>query len=467
MKKQFALCLALFLAHFSQAQTDVDLRNQNLDGYRGIWFELNQKYDYGDKYSGGLGTYTAKHIPLAIYAPEVNKTFFVYGGTTKKDERHLLGMVGSFDHTTGMVSKPLVAYDKKDVDDPHDNPTISIDDDGYIWIFVSGRNTKRLGVKLKSTVPFSIERFEIVSTSEFTYPQIWHTENGFFHFFTKYSGVRELYFETSKHGNTWAPTKKLAGIPSGKDGKSGHYQVSNQYDNGKKFGTFFNRHINGHPDTRTDLYYIETSDYGASWTTIDHRNISIPINTVADPTRVIDYHKQSKNVYMKDMAFDKGGNPICLYITSGGHEPGPKNAPYEWRVTSWNGKKWLTSIICASDHNYDMGSLYVEDDIWKVVGPTADGPQKYGVGGEIVVWTSKNDGKTWQKKNQITTNSTLNNSYVRRPLNNKAPFNFFWANGNPEKISSSELFFGDFEGNVYQLPYDMKSDFAKPLKVKQ
>ncbi len=25
--------------------------------------------DYGDKYSGGLGTYTAKHLPLAIYAP--------------------------------------------------------------------------------------------------------------------------------------------------------------------------------------------------------------------------------------------------------------------------------------------------------------------------------------------------------------------------------------------------------------
>ena len=41
-----------------------------------------EKAEYGDKYSGGLGTYTAKHHPLAIYSEEANKTFFVYGGTT-------------------------------------------------------------------------------------------------------------------------------------------------------------------------------------------------------------------------------------------------------------------------------------------------------------------------------------------------------------------------------------------------
>src|SRR5919206_382540 len=65
-----------------------------VDGYRGIWFELGQKSEYGDKYSGGLGTYTANHVPIAIYAPKVGKTFFVYGGTTNADERHLLCMAG-------------------------------------------------------------------------------------------------------------------------------------------------------------------------------------------------------------------------------------------------------------------------------------------------------------------------------------------------------------------------------------
>jgi hypothetical protein len=58
--------------------------------YRGIWFRLG-KYDgqYGDKYSGGLGTDTMKHVPMAVYAPSVDRTFFTYGGT-RRGERDLL-----------------------------------------------------------------------------------------------------------------------------------------------------------------------------------------------------------------------------------------------------------------------------------------------------------------------------------------------------------------------------------------
>jgi hypothetical protein len=68
---------------FAQQQ---NLNNQQINGYKGIWFTLGQFSEHGDKYSGGLGMYTAKHRPLAIYAPEVKKTFFVYGGTTAPDE---------------------------------------------------------------------------------------------------------------------------------------------------------------------------------------------------------------------------------------------------------------------------------------------------------------------------------------------------------------------------------------------
>jgi len=46
------------------------------DGYRGIWFTLGQHSEFGDKYSGGLGTYTANHVPMAVYARTVDKTFF-------------------------------------------------------------------------------------------------------------------------------------------------------------------------------------------------------------------------------------------------------------------------------------------------------------------------------------------------------------------------------------------------------
>ena len=102
-------------------------------GYRGIWYynqETGDEYVY--KYSGGLGTYCAKHLPLAVYAPEVNKTFFVYGGTRPTD-RVLLEMVSFYDHDTGTVPRPTILLDKATAD-AHDNPVLSIDDEGYLWV---------------------------------------------------------------------------------------------------------------------------------------------------------------------------------------------------------------------------------------------------------------------------------------------------------------------------------------------
>src|SRR6478609_829160 len=43
--------------------------SEQADGYRGIWFTLGQFSQHGDKYSGGLGTYTANHNPMAVYSP--------------------------------------------------------------------------------------------------------------------------------------------------------------------------------------------------------------------------------------------------------------------------------------------------------------------------------------------------------------------------------------------------------------
>jgi hypothetical protein len=461
--KQLILITAILLTTiFAKSQS---LNNTKFDGYRGIWFELNQKYEYGDKYSGALGTYTAKHVPLAIYSPEADKTFFVYGGTTAEDERHLLCMIGEFDHKTGMVSKPTVVYDKLGVNDPHDNPSIMIDDKGFILVFVSGRGQRRPGFKFKSLKPFSVEKFERISEEEMTYPQPWNTDLGYLHLFTKYTGVRQLYFESSLDGLTWTEDRLLAAIPEKEGERSGHYQTSASFD-GKKVGIFFNRHPDGNVDKRTDIYYMETSDLGESWTDVQGNPLEIPVLELENPARVIDYRSQGKNVYLQDMGFDSDGNPAYLYIRSNGHEPGPVSAPYEWCITRWSGKKWHTSVVTESDHNYDMGSLFISEKEWKIVGPTAQGPQEWGVGGELEIWHSKNDGKKWRKQKILTKNSEFSHAYVRRPVNFKAPFCFFWADGHSHKFSKSQLYFGDFEGNIWRLPYEMKEEFEKPERFK-
>ena len=460
MKGQLLIFSFLFISVVCLAQS---LNNTKIDGYRGIWFELNQKYEFGDKYSGALGTYTADHIPLAIYSEKANKTFFVYGGTISENERYLLCMIGEFDHKTGMVSKPTVVFDKMGVNDPHDNPVLMIDDKDYIWVFVSGRGSTRPGYKFRSKKPLDIDEFEQVTKEEMTYPQPWNTDFGYFHFFTKYTGMRQLYFESSADGKNWTDDKLLAAIAEKPGEQSGHYQISNVYE-GKKLGTFFNRHPQGNVDKRTDLYYLETSDFGKTWTNAAGKIVDLPLLKPENEARAIEYKSQGKNIYLHDMDFDSAGNPVCLYTRSNGHEPGPKSAPYEWCITKWTGIQWENTVITQSDHNYDMGSVFIAEDKWRIIGPTEKGQQKWGVGGELAIWESMDSGKTWRKSKQITDQSTFSHSYVRRPVDYKSPFCFFWADGDSHKFSKSELYFGDFEGNVWKLPYEMKEDYEKPQK---
>lgn len=436
---------------------------RHVDGYRGIWFELGIRNKYGDRYSGGLGTYTACHEPAAIYCPEVGKTFFTYGGTTAADQRHLLIMASAYDHKTGLVPKPVVVMDKEGVNDPHDNGSIQVDGQGYLWIFVSGRNWVRPGYIYRSLKPWSVEGFERIDKQEVTYPEAWYLPGqGFFLLFTKYTGglkgpARELWWKTSPDGRIWSADHKLAGF-------GGHYQVSGQQ--GKKVATFFNWHPDSENNDRTNLYYAETSDQGKTWTTADGTPLQLPLGAPKNPALVIDYHAQGKRVYTCDLNFDHQGQPVLLYIRSKSGNPGPEGDPREWTVSHWTGERWETNVITTSSHNYDMGSLYIEQNEWRVVGPSEPGPQKIGTGGEIALWVSRDQGKTWVKRRQITSGSKFNHSFVRRPVNATDPFYAFWADGHADHMSESRLYFCDSTGEqVKQLPYTMENVEAQPAPL--
>ncbi len=460
------ICVFGYSQSFGQEKgTDkVSLSGQKIDGYKGIWFILGKMTEFGSKYSGGLGTYTAKHIPLSIYSEKANKTFFVYGGTTQEDKRYLLCMIGSFDHSTETVSKPVVVYDKNGVNDPHDNPSLAMDDDGYLWVFVSGRSKSRLGMKYRSDKPYSTDSFSLITQEEMTYPQPKYiVGNGFLNLFTKYTGVRELYFETSKDGRTWLADQKLAGMKMPGDAYSGHYQISGQL--GEKIVFFCNWHPNGDVDKRTNLYYYQTLDFGKTWTTATGEILNIPLKEVTNPGLVREYYSKGKNVYVKDVSFDENGNPIALYVVSNGSDPGPTKGLREWFVTYWDGKGWIDRKVTTSDHNYDMGSLITTGKKWIVVAPVQNSPQQWGGGGEVVMYESTNKGISWKRK-QITKNSIQNHNYIRKSVSGKDPFLYFWADGNPFEFSKSQMYFGDSKGGIWKLPYDMKTDNEKPVKLK-
>ena len=418
---------------------------------------MGQFSEYGDKYSGGLGTYTANHIPVAIYAPEVKKTFFVYGGTTAQDERHLLIMISYYDHQKKIVPKPVIVYDKMGVDDPHDNASISIDDQGYIWVFVSGRATERSGFIFKSTIPYSISGFEKILQKEMTYPQPWWQKGeGFLCLFTKYTNGRELYWSTSIDGKIWSPDQKLAGM-------GGHYQVSNY--SGKRLVSVFNYHPGGNVDKRSNLYLLLTDNSGKTWKTVDGQTVTTSLVNPKNEALVKDYEAEGKLVYINDLNFDENGNPVILAVISKSFKPGPNAFPREWMIVHWKDRNWNFRKVCESTHNYDMGSLYIDKNFWSIVGPTEPGPQKWGTGGEIALWQSTDEGVSWKKTRDITHNSLYNHSYARRPLNANNDFYTFWADGDADKLSVSRLEFTGGGGKVWMLPYDMKKDLEKPIQV--
>ncbi len=466
----FALLMLCASVSFVSGATGPLTLNQKDTGYRGIWY-MNQPSgdEYVYKYSGGLGTYCAKHKPFAIYCDNVNKTFFCYGGTTEDSNRKLIHMVSYYDHRTGKVPKPTILLDKK-TSDAHDNPVISMDDGGYIWIFSTSHGTGRPSYIHKSLRPYDVNEFELVKVTKvengkdvpmtnFSYMQSWYIKGqGFICFFTRYGypADRTICYMTSKDGEKWSQWLRLAAIDKG------HYQISTAND--KKAGTAFNYHPNPKGlNWRTNLYYIETGDFGRTWHSADGTDISLPLKEAKNPGLVHDYQAEGLNVYMKDIRFDADGRPVILYITSKGYQSGPRNDPRTWTTAQWTGSKWVIRPVTTSDNNYDMGSLYLEEDgIWRIIGPTETGPQPYNPGGEIAMWISPNQGVGWRKERQMTTGSERNHTYARRPVNAHPDFYAFWADGHGRKPSLSNLYFSDKQGNVRVLPRLMNEDFVKP-----
>ncbi|MEW6302391.1 MAG: BNR-4 repeat-containing protein [Verrucomicrobiota bacterium] len=439
------------------------------DGYRGIWY-YNQpsKDEYKFKYSGGMATYPQQHIPIAIYRKEANKTFFVFGGTTARkagDKQELLHMVSYYDHATGVVPRPRILLNKK-TDDAHDNPTLAIDDAGHLWIFSSSHGTSRPSFIHRSTKPYSIEEFERIQETNFSYTQPWYLPGqGFLFLHTRYNGgkslglnaVRCLFWMTSKDGRQWNEPKMLAGIVQG------DYQIS--WTRGSRLATAFDFHPQqGGLNARANIYYLETRDFGQTWQTITGKPVTPPLSTERNPALVYDSRQDKELVYLKDLNFDAQGNPIILFLTSKGYEAGPTNDPRTWHTLRWTGKAWEKRSVTQSLNNYDHGSLYIESDgTWRIIGPTERGPQPYNPGGEMAMWVSNDRGTTWAKARQLTSGSSRNHTYARRPVNAHPDFYAFWADGHARQSSESYLYFTNQKGDaVWRLPAKLNEDFGRP-----
>jgi hypothetical protein len=367
------------------------------------------------------------------------------------------------------VPRPVRLLQKR-TEDAHDNPTLSIDAAGHLFVFSSAHGTLRPSYIHRSKRPYDIAEWELIEQSNFSYTQPWYLPQSrrFLFLHTLYRnteralGERALHWKTSNDGRTWTTPQLLAYI------EMGNYQISAREGDTDRLATAFDLH----PDHgregkglnyRTNLYYAETRDAGATWTNAAGERLALPLSAAQNPALVRDYRAESLNVYLKDLAFTDSGQPVVLYLTSRGFNPGPQSGPFQWHTARWSGKAWEFRPFTTSDHNYDHGSLFIEPDgTWRVIAPTAPGPQPWGTGGDMVMWTSRDQGATWQIVKTLTHDSRYNHTYARKPVNAAPEFYTLWADGSPLEPTPSSLYFSTQDGRVFRLPARMTGATASP-----
>lgn len=428
------------------------------DAYRGLWHGQTELPGsvYAWKYSGGLATYPYQTRPMAVYAAQVHRTFFCYGGTTPdnwlKPERrwdfeggNLLQMVSYFDHTSGAFPEPVCVFDKWCAD-PHDNPALQIDPDGFLWLFSPshGHWTTRSFIH-RSRRPYDIAEWETISDSPlFAYPQPWvSARHGWCLVHVIYDGNRRgIHVKHSPDGRDWTAPRQLASMARG------HYAVSWADPDIGRIGLAFDYHPpEGGLEARTNLYYLESLDWGRTWRTITGEEPALPLLAPDSPARVLDLESAGELNYLRDLKFDAAGHPVIVFVTSHSWQPGPESGPHRWNICRWDGSAWVRTRAMACDNNYDHGELEIgHDGVWRIIAPTEPGPQPGNPGGEVALWTSNDLGATWQKARQITSASVYNHTFCRRPLYAHADFAVFWADGHARQPSESRLWYCDAEG---------------------
>ncbi|ABE53336.1 hypothetical protein Sden_0039 [Shewanella denitrificans OS217] len=337
---------------------------KNTDKYKGSWHANGIKEHYQNslyKYSGPTSTYTAKHAPLAVEKGKF--TYFIINGQQEEypytprqaaasyNTSHKISpismMVGKYDNVTGTLYPPTTVH-VKSTTDSHDNASINVDSDGFLYVFVSGRSGVRGGLIYKSNSANSIESFKLVYSGKhsietldldcdpnyapngwelcrneyrgFTYPQAWWTGNKFVLLHTIYlpltyddpaanpSYMRATYISTvtpTSGGVTVSSPSKLVAVKG--DYTKGHYSISKE-KNGT-IGLAFNLHVDDETtwkgkavaphDSRTNLYFMYSKN-GNDWFNIKGEEVASGMLDRGTSNRGITKPSQLSSIAVKE-----------------------------------------------------------------------------------------------------------------------------------------------------------------------
>lgn len=266
------------------------------------WYSLGE----GEipKYSGVMGTYTAKHLPIAVSCSMGD--FATYSNNQSGElEIHVISLDSGED---ALIRKlPTI--------DPHQNAAIQCVEN-KLRLSISARHNSKVGYHYEST---DGTNWSLIGEHQRSYPQLHNLNGELIELYTKYKKIngivaRQLYSSCNDELIV-------------KD-DYGHYSVS--YYDGDSIHVVYNTHYRG-SDYRTELWHTQSKN-GCEW---------------SEPVKWLD---DSELTYVKDLN-KVNGELTALVVRSSSPEPdrGERNLV---KVTK-NGWK----AVSETNHNYTTGAL--------------------------------------------------------------------------------------------------------------
>jgi len=386
-------------------------------------------------------------------------------------------IMSAYDHTTGQLQSHKL-FSNLEIDD-HDNPSILIDHDGYIYVFFQKHSTKEGVHMMKSEFPEDIfhwtsDRILYLNDTlkypgwidSYTYcnPVQLSSENNKIYIFWRGIDGKPTFSFSSDGGENWSKGKIMIMPDRNYNFRRPYVKI---YSTGKdKIHILF---TDGHPrkEKQNSVYYMcyyKGAFHKADGTII--KNITDDAVNPREADVIYDAQKSNQKAWVWDVAEDEKGNPVVAYAKF------PNDSIHIYCYAFWNGEKWQNFDLINSgkwfpktlvgeketEPNYS-GGMNIDKESTNTLYLSVNRDSVF----EIEKWSLDVHSKKWQIEN-ITKGSKKDNvrPFAIRGAKEDNPLQLFWMQ-NTQYIGFGLTFlFKDMIPFEKRLHTSIKSNLLSP-----
>lgn len=369
--------------------------------------------DFFDGSASGQAVYEEMSIhPQAVRVG--TRTYVVYQGAAM--DPYIVSFADGSTRVDGpykIGENPCIGgVNHDDPSDSHGAPSIVYDDfTKQLHVFFGAHLT---GLQYSRCSVADISKWDAQKTiaSPVTYPQPSIDSTGTLHVFLRWDRQSGDPFPngswveitSADHGNTWSAPQIVIRADSAFRWYI-HFQAGkNDTVHAAIVGDVF---TSSNPFIRENVYYMKRDAEGvwrdakgdsvAASATLGVERSDLESDTLVTSvcTNTIDYQNQAT------VAENASGEAGLLYLSGNGYG----SDKYEWRFASFSGSEWTSTTVATTDHFMDSSALEYRPDGSLEAFLTMEGTKGAGSssdkyvdrGGDIVQWTSTDNGVTWKR----------------------------------------------------------------------